>query len=179
MPAFVYALLAHGVLGAVDIVLNHELIARLPNTPGAQREQQLHCARELLFAAIFAGLAWRQWQGPLAWCIGALLIGELLVSCWDAVVEGATRVLPPTERVLHVLLFVNLGILISLLTQALAEWHRLPAQLAAIDYGWASWVLSAMAAGALGWAVRDGASSVRLARMAGGPGVKMATRRWP
>jgi hypothetical protein len=165
MPSFIYALLAHGVLGAVDIVLNHELLARLPSTPGAAREQQLHCAREVLFAAIFAGLAWRQWQGPLAWCIAALLIGEVVVSSWDALVEGATRVLPPTERVLHVLLFVNLGILISLLGQALAGWHRLPAQLAAIDYGWASWVLSAMSAGALGWAVRDGASGVRLARL--------------
>jgi hypothetical protein len=165
MPPFVYALLAHGVLGAVDIVLNHELIARLPSTPGSAREQQLHCARELLFAAIFAGLAWRQWQGPLAWCIAALLIGEVVVSCYDALVEGATRVLPPTERVLHVLLFVNLGVLISLLVQALAGWHRLPAQLAPVDYGWASWVLSAMSAGALGWAVRDGASSVRLARL--------------
>jgi hypothetical protein len=165
LPAFVYALLAHGVLGAVDIVLNHELIARLPSKPGAAREQQLHCTRELLFAAIFASLAWREWQGPLAWWIAALLAGEVAVSCWDAVVEGATRVLPPTERVLHVLLFINLGIVITCLAQALADWHRLPAQLAAIDYGWASWVLSAMSAGALGWAVRDGASSVRLAKL--------------
>lgn len=166
MPPFAYALLVHGVLGAVDIVLNHELLARLPSTPGAAREQQLHCTRELLFAAILAALAWRQWQGPLAWCIAALLMGELVVSSWDAVVEGATRVLPPTERALHVLLFINLGVVISLLGQALAEWHQLPAQLAAVDYGWASWVLSAMAAGALAWALRDGASSVRLARLA-------------
>jgi hypothetical protein len=164
MPPFVYALLAHGMLGAVDVVLNHELLARLPSKPGAAREQQLHCARELLFAAIFSALAWRQWQGALGWCIVALLFGEVLVSCYDALVEGATRVLPPTERVLHVLLFINLGILFSLLGQALVGWHQLPAQLTAINYGWASWVLSAMAAGAFGWAVRDGASSVRLAR---------------
>lgn len=30
MPPFIYALLAHGMLGAIDIVLNRELIARLP-----------------------------------------------------------------------------------------------------------------------------------------------------
>jgi hypothetical protein len=29
------------------------------------------------------------------------------------------------------------------------------------DYGWASWVLSVMAAGALVWAVRDGISAVK------------------
>jgi hypothetical protein len=166
MPPFVYALLLHGVLGAVDIVLNHELIARLPKLASAAREQQLHCARELLFAAIFAALAWRQWHGQLAWCIAALFIAELLVSSCDAVIEGATRVLPPTERVLHVLLFVNLGVVMTLLGQALAAWHQLPARLAASDYGWASWVLSAMSVGSLCWAVRDGVSGMRLARPA-------------
>jgi hypothetical protein len=166
MPPFVYALLLHGVLGAVDIVLNHELIAGLPKRPSAAREQQLHCARELLFTAIFAGLAWRQWHGQLAWCIVALFIAELLVSSYDAVVEGATRVLPPTERVLHVLLFVNLGVVMSLLGQTLAAWHQLPARLVATDYGWASWVLGAMSAGSLCWAIRDGISGVRLARPA-------------
>lgn len=162
-PPFIYALLAHGVLGAIDIVLNHELIARLPTRAGAAREQQLHCARELLFAALFAALAWRQWHGPLAWCIAALLLAELLVSAWDALVEGATRVLPPTERVLHVLLFVNLGVVMALLGQAVGAWYPLPARLAAVDYGWASWMLSAMSAGSLCWAVRDGASALRLA----------------
>lgn len=164
MPPFIYALLAHGVLGAIDIVLNHELIARLPTLAGAAREQRLHCARELLFTAIFAALAWRQWHGALAWCIAALFIAELLVSACDAVVEGATRVLPPTERVVHVLLFVNLGVVMALLGESLGAWHQLPARLAGADYGWASWVLSAMAAGSLCWAVRDGASAMRLAR---------------
>ena len=117
MPPFVCALLAHGMLGAVDIVLNHELNARLPTRAGAVREQQLHCARELLFAAIFAALAWRQWHGHLAWCVAALFIAELLVSTCDVVVEGATRVLPPTERVVHMLLFVNLGVVMTLLSQ--------------------------------------------------------------
>jgi hypothetical protein len=166
MQPFVYALLVHGVLGAVDIVLNHELIARLPKLPSAAREEQLHGARELLFAAIFAALAWREWHGELAWCIAALFLGELLVSICDAVVEGATRVLPPTERVVHVLLFVNLGVVITLLGQTLIAWHRLPARLAATDYGWASWVLSAMSLGSLCWAVRDGVSGIRLARRA-------------
>jgi hypothetical protein len=163
MPPFVYALLAHGVLGAVDIVLNHELIARLPTQPGAAREQRLHCARELLFTAIFAALAWWQWHGALVWCIAALFIAEILVSSYDAVVEGATRVLPPTERVLHVLLFVNLGVVMTLLGQTLATWHQLPARLVSTDYGWASWVLSAMSVGSLCWAVRDGVSGIRLA----------------
>ena len=164
MQSFVYALLVHGVLGAVDIVLNHELIARLPKRANAAREQQLHCTRELLFAAIFGGLAWREWHGQLAWCIAALFLAELLVSACDALVEGATRVLPPTERVVHVLLFVNLGVVMTLLGQTLIAWHRMPARLAATDYGWASWALSAMSVGSLCWAVRDGVSGIRLTR---------------
>jgi hypothetical protein len=163
MLPFVYALIAHGVLGAVDIMLNHELLARLPQRASAAREEQLHCARELLFAAIFGALAWWEWHGQLAWCIAALFIGELVVSSYDALVEGATRVLPPTERVLHVFLFVNLGVVITLLGQALIGWSQLPARLVATDYGWASWLLSVMSLGALGWAVRDGVSGARLA----------------
>lgn len=166
MPPFVYALLVHGMLGAVDIVLNHELIARLPEQASAAREQQLHCTRELLFAAIFAALAWRQWHGQLVWCIAALFIMELLVSTCDAVVEGATRVLPATEQVLHVLLLVNLGVVMTLLGQTLANWHQLPTQLSTNDYGWASWILGAISVGSLCWAVRDGVSGIRLARSA-------------
>lgn len=166
MAPFVYALIVHGVIGGIDVVLNHELIARLPAKPNAGPEQQLHSARELLFAAIFGSLAWFEWHGQFAWWIVALFVGELLVSTRDALLEADIRILPPTERVAHVFLFVNLGVVMTLLGQSLLAWHALPNAVVRVEYGWASWVLSALAAGSLAWAVRDGVNVLQRTRYA-------------
>lgn len=161
MPPYVYALLLHGVIGGLDVFLNHELLARLPAQPRAAREEALHSAREWIFFAVFLSLAWFEWHGAALWWIAALFLGELLVSARDVVIEGDCRVLPKAERVLHFLLFVNLGALLVLVGQAGAAWHALPTGLARADHGWASWALSAMALVALAWSVRDGVSAWR------------------
>jgi phosphatidylglycerophosphate synthase len=162
----VYALLLHGVLGALDTFLNHELLAKLPARRDAAEEEGLHAAREFIFACLFASIAWFAWHGALVWWIAALLLGEVIVTARDVVVEGERRVLPVSERVLHLLLFMNLGALVVLGGFTLAEWHVGEMMLIRVDHGWASWVLTAMAAGALTWAVRDGVAAVRLARPA-------------
>lgn len=156
MPPFVYALMLHGVIGGIDVILNHEILAKIPSRPGAGPEEWMHCGRELIFAAIFASLAWFEWHGQLVWWIAALLAGEVLVSARDVVIEGDTRVLPVPERVLHLLLFINLGVLMTLTAHALSWWYFSPTALMPVHYGWASWVLSAMAAASFAWAVRDG-----------------------
>ncbi len=168
MPPFVYVLMLHGVLGFIDIVVNHELLAKLPGRGDSAPEEALHAAREFIFACLFASLAWFEWHGVLAWWIAALLLAEVLVSSRDVVVEGDIRVLPVSERLLHLFLFINLGIVIALVGHALLWWHAAPAKLARIDYGWASWVLTAMSAGSLVWAVRDGVAAGRRGRLATG-----------
>lgn len=166
MPLFVYALLLHGVLGAIDVLVNHELLAKLPARRDAAEEEGLHAARELIFACLFASIAWCEWQGAWAWWIAALLLAEVLVTARDVVVEGDIRVLPASERVLHLLLFMNLGALVVLGAIMLGWWHAGGTALMRVDYGWASWVLTAMAAGAFTWAMRDGLAAARLARPA-------------
>jgi hypothetical protein len=161
MAVFVYALMAHGVIGGLDVILNHELIVRLPRQPTAGPEQRLHTAREFLFAAIFFSLAWHGWHGQWVWWIAALFLAECGVSLRDMVVEGDTRVLPVPERVLHVFLFTNLGVVMALLAMALIEWHALPTSVVRVDYGWASWVMSGMGLGSLAWALRDGLNVLR------------------
>ncbi|MDB5745935.1 MAG: dependent epimerase/dehydratase family protein [Massilia sp.] len=164
--AFLYALLLHGVLGFIDTVVNHELLAKLPARRAAAEEEGLHAAREFIFACLFASIAWFAWHGALVWWIAALLLGEVLVTARDVVVEGEIRVLPVSERVLHLLLFMNLGALVVLGAFTLGEWHVGEVMLIRVDHGWASWVLTAMAVGAFGWAVRDGRAALRLARKA-------------
>lgn len=161
MEPFLIALVAHGIIGGVDVVLNHELIARIPAQPNAGPEQRLHSARELVFALLFLALAWFEWHGLAALAIAALLLAELLISTRDTVLEFDTRLLPVSERVAHVLLFVNFGIVLALLGQALLGWIRLPSGIVAADQGVLSWVLSALALGALGWSVRDALNVVR------------------
>jgi len=162
VPLYVYALIAHGVLGFLDVVINHEWLSKLPSRPECVAEERLHSAREFLFAALFASLAWFEWHGTFVWWIAALFAGELLVSACDVVVEGDVRALPASERFLHLFLFMNLGIMVTLTGQALVGWHALPTGLAPVSHGWGSWVLTAMALGALGWALRDGLAAVRL-----------------
>ena len=161
MPPFVYVLLLHGVLGFLDIVINHELLAKLPKRADTTTEEALHAARETIFAILFACLAWYEWHGAWVWLIAALLLGEVIVSARDVIVEGDTRVLPVPERVLHLLLFINLGVLITLVGYALVWWHAGETAPVRVDYGWASWVLTLMSVGSAVWAVRDGVAAGR------------------
>lgn len=156
MEPFIIALIAHGVIGGSDVILNHELIARIPSLPGATAEQTLHSARELAFCILFLALAWFEWHGAAALAIACVLAAEMLISTFDMVVEGDTRVLPVTERALHALLFTNYGIVLALTGQALLRWWALPGAIVPTSHGLASWVLSAMALASLGWSVRDG-----------------------
>jgi hypothetical protein len=172
VPAYLYALMLHGVIGGLDVFVNHEWLARLPYRPEARSENRLHSARETIFGTLFALLAWSEWHGAAAGWIAALLAAELLVSAGDVLVEGNSRVLPQTERVLHLLLFVNLGSVIVLVGQALMAWSALPAAVVRADHGWAGWVLSTMAAGSYVWALRDARSAMRLARAPARPAQK-------
>jgi hypothetical protein len=155
IPPFIYALMLHGLIGGLDVFLNHELLARLPAQSWSGPEQRMHSAREALFFAIFTSLAWFEWHGAAVWWIALLYLAEVLVSARDVVIEGDTRVLPAPERVLHLFLFMNLGALLVLVGQAGLVWHALPGGVRPTDYGWASWVLSVMGIGALVWTIRD------------------------
>jgi phosphatidylglycerophosphate synthase len=156
VPFYVLALVLHGVIGGLDVFINHEWLARLPSRRDAVTEEKLHSARELLFCLAFLSLGWFEWHGAAVWWIVLLYAGEVLVSAVDVLVEGEIRVLPRPERVLHLFLFMNLGALIVLVGQALLGWSALPTAIVFVDHGWASRVLTVMGIGALVWAIRDG-----------------------
>ncbi|WP_402720682.1 hypothetical protein [Janthinobacterium rivuli] len=162
MTALQAALLLHGLLGGADVILNHELLVRLPSRPGAAAEQRLHSAREAIFGLLFPSLGLFSWHGWLACWPVALLLAEILVSLRDTVVEGDTRRLPVPERILHVLLFINLGVIATLLLQALPGWLALPTAMQVLPPGGPGQWLAAMGAISLAWCVRDGLSARRL-----------------
>jgi hypothetical protein len=150
-----YLLLAQGVMGGVDTLLNHELIERLPYRVQARREVGLHSIREAIYGTLFCGLAWHEWHGAFALAIAALLAAEVLVTACDEYVENRTRVLPNNERVLHVMLTLNLGFIIASMVPTLWEWASRTTQLAASDKGWVSWALAALGFASAAWSLRD------------------------
>ncbi|MEP6942179.1 MAG: hypothetical protein ABI981_04550 [Betaproteobacteria bacterium] len=151
-----WMLVAQGAVGGWDTLFNHELVERLPQRPSARAEIGVHSLRELNYALLFAGLAWFEWHGGTAWIVLALLVVEIVVTCWDEFIENATRILPPNERILHVLLTINLGVIATLVVFLAADWMAQPAALAASAQAPAwRWLISALAIGSLAWAVRD------------------------
>ena len=103
------------VLGFADVVVHHELIARLPWRSGAAPELRLHAARNLAYAVIFLTLAWILPLGWTAWILAALLLAEATITFIDWIVEDSSRPLPASERALHGLLAINFGVLLALL----------------------------------------------------------------
>jgi hypothetical protein len=159
-----FFLLAQGVMGGVDTLLNHELIARLPQRAEARTEIGLHVLREAVWAGLFIGLAWFAWHGALALVIVAVLAAELLITAVDEFVENRIRVLPQNERVLHLFLTLNLGLLIAVLAPLLLDWGAQPTALVGKSHGLLSWLLSALGLAAGAWSLRDFVAWRRLRR---------------
>jgi len=159
-----FVLLAQGVMGGIDTLVNHEYIAELPKRPEARSEIGLHVIREAIWAALFAGLAWFAWHGAAAVVIGALIAAEIVVTACDEWVENRIRVLPQNERILHIFLTLNLGVLIALLVPLLLDWSSRPTAVVGQHYGALSWLLSLLALAAGVWSFRDFLAWRRLRR---------------
>ena len=150
-----FLLLAQGVMGGVDTLVSHELLARLPHRPEAHSEIGLHVVREAIWATLFIGLAWFAWHGAAAWIIAALLALEILITACDEFIENRIRVLPQNERVLHLFLALNVGLLVAVLAPLVLAWSREPTALVRRDHGLLPWLISALGAAAAFWSVRD------------------------
>jgi hypothetical protein len=159
-----WLLLGQAVVGGADTLVNHELIARLPYRAESRAELVLHALRESIYAALFIGLALFAWHGAAAWIIAALLAAEVLVTTTDEFLENRTRKLPDNERVMHVFLTVNLGLIIAVAVPVLAEWSRQPAGWARVDRGMLAWLLVALGVASAAWSLRDALAVRRLGR---------------
>ncbi len=153
--AILYLLIVQGLLGAADVLINHELREGLPARASARTEQALHGVRELLYAVVFAGLAWFEWRGIWAALFGGVLLIEVVLTAWDFVEEDRTRRLSATERVMHLMLSMGGGAYVALLVPILLTWGQESSQLLRVDHGIASRLLSLLAIGVFAWGVRD------------------------
>lgn len=166
MEIVIYLLIFQGLLGGYDVLWNHEWKEKLPTKPTAALEQKIHGVRELFYAVVFLGLAWLSWNGIWAWVLFGVIMIEVLLTAWDFITEDKTRKLSPTERVTHLVLSMTGGAYVALLIPVLIEWSRLPSELAGVEYGLRSWVLTVLGVGVFVWGVRDLGSGVALSSKA-------------
>ena len=155
-------LVLHGFLGGADTLLNHELVARLPQHVSARRELAYHALREAIFGALFIGLAWYRWLGAAALVVAILVLVETLNTAVDEFEENRTRVLPQNERVMHAFLTLNLGLIIAAAVPTLLAWGEQPTAVARVHHGIVSWVLTVLGCASLAWSIRDLRVSLRL-----------------
>ncbi len=148
-------LLMQGVIGGIDTLLNHEIIARLPHRIEARTEIGIHALREAVYGLLFLAVGWLAWHGGYAAFIGVLLVLVILIDAIDELIENRTRVLPQNERMLHFFLILNLGCITLVLVPTLRDWSSQAGALTPVDHGLLSWGLSALALAAISWSIRD------------------------
>ncbi|MFI4975875.1 MAG: TIGR01777 family oxidoreductase [Caulobacterales bacterium] len=156
MTLVLILLSAQALLGALDNLLHHEIVAALPSRPGARLELALHTAREAIYAVLFIGLGWFEWRGAFALLLAGLMLVEIVITLKDFLVEDETRRLPPFERVLHTVLALGFGAVLAVFAPVLIAWAASPTGLATTQHGVLSWVMTAFSLGVAAWAVRDG-----------------------
>jgi hypothetical protein len=157
------ALLAlQGIVGAADTLLNHEIIEKLPYRVEARGEIGLHALRETVYACLFLGVAWFHWHGAAGAILAVLVASEIGITAFDEVVENRIRRLPQNERLLHVFLTLNLGLITAVLVPTLLEWGAHPTGLLFKNYGALSIVLTVLGVAAGAWAIRDALAWRRL-----------------
>jgi uncharacterized protein (TIGR01777 family) len=169
MPVAFWLLAAQGILGGIDNVWNHEWRARLPASPKARRELQLHAARGLIYGPVFLAFAWVEVRGLFAAALLAILAIELVITLADFVEEDRSRALSPQERILHGLLTLNYGAFLALILPDLLRQAAMPNGVVALDHGWMSWLLMLYAIGSTGFGLREALAVHKLGRIAHAP----------
>lgn len=152
-----------GVIGAFDTLYYHEWRARLPARGGrAAAELRLHAARDFLYAILFATLPWIECRGTWVIALAAVLIGEIILTLWDFIVEIAVRRdlgdVYGGERITHAVMGILYGAMIANLIPTLIDWSNSPTGLvisASDAPTWLRWSLTAMAVGVFASGLRD------------------------
>jgi hypothetical protein len=164
MEAALAVLGIQGVLGAYDNFRNHEFHEGLPHKSHQRFELLLHAAREAFYLVLFPTMAWMEWRGWLAYVFGTVIVGEIVITCWDFVEEDRTRKLSANERVLHTILTLNYGAFLALLAPVLVVWAGRPTELAFVDRGFWSWLMTIYSLGVLIFAIRELSSGLAMLR---------------
>ncbi len=160
MNAALILLLVNVIFGAWDTLWYHEYKTRLVHHLASTRpELRLHAARDGVYTCLYGSLAIYRPQGLYVYIVGAMLVAEIMITLTDFVVEdrdrGAIGGMVAGERILHTLMAIVYGAMLTFLIPELISGARLPTALVIND----AWVLLRLGAGVA--AIGIGMSGIR------------------
>jgi hypothetical protein len=167
-----YILFVLGCLGATDIVLYHSIAHGIRRHPDARRELVVHALRGPTYAALFVCVPNVAMHGVYFVAFLGLLAFDGAISIWDFAIEPDSRRflggLPAGEYVLHVVIAMLFGALVTTILVDAGHWALLPSRIAwqpSPTPGPLRALLAAMAPLVLASGVQDAVAARRLGRV--------------
>lgn len=133
MEVATYILFLLGCLGATDIAVYHSFAHGIRSNPDSRSELIVHSLRGPTYALLFLLIPNIQLHGIYFWCLMALFVIDLAISIIDFALERESRRflggLPSGEYILHIILAMLFGALVTAVSFSALEWRNLPAQI--------------------------------------------------
>jgi hypothetical protein len=130
MEAAVYLLFILGCLGALDIAAFHSFAHGIRSHPDSRMELLVHSLRGPTYATLFVVIPNFALHGLYFWGLMGLFMIDLGISIWDFALERRSRQffggLPSGEYVLHILIAMLFGALVTAVCFGGGSWAALP-----------------------------------------------------
>ena len=130
MEAAVYILFVLGCLGATDIAVYHSIAHGIRSHPDSRAELVVHSLRGPTYASLFLLVPNFAMHGLFFWCLIGLFTVDVGISVWDFALERHSRQffggLPSGEYVLHIIIAMLFGGLVTAVFFGAGEWATLP-----------------------------------------------------
>lgn len=171
MEVATYILFVLGCLGATDILLHHSVSHGIRTHHDSRFELAVHALRGPTYAALFTLVPNFAMHGAWFWFLIAILVFDVAISLVDFMLERGSRAffggLPSGEYVLHIILAMLFGALVTSIGYSAGSWAALPSRLAyepAAVPGFFRALMVFMALLVLGSGAMDLAAAIRLTK---------------
>ncbi len=149
MEVATYILLVLGICGALDILLYHSVAHGIRSHPDSRQELIIHSLRGPTYAALFLLIPNVALHGVFFWLLLGLFVLDVGISVWDFAIERDSRALlgglPSGEYVLHMVIAMLFGALVTSVCLSAGEWTRLPSRLVYAPADVPVWLRAVMA----------------------------------
>ncbi len=134
MEVATYILFILGVLGGIDILLYHSVSHGIRSHEDSRLELITHSLRGPTYGALFLLVPNFTMQGLFFWLLIGIYVFDVAISLGDFILERASREffggLPTGEYVLHIILAMLFGGLVTSTFYGVGHWATLPTRLA-------------------------------------------------
>jgi hypothetical protein len=133
MVAATYILFVLGCLGAIDIAIYHTFAHGIRSHPDSRRELLVHSLRGPTYATLFLVIPNLGLHGLFFWFLIGLFVADVAISIADFALERDSRSyfggLPSGEYILHILIAMFFGALVTAVFFEAIAWASLPTSL--------------------------------------------------